>query len=370
MPPNYWLRVIGYIALIIVALVFLYLVRGVLPPFIVAVALVLLLDPLVDRIQAKRVPRIVAVLIVFLAFAVIFVGAAMCLVPKVISQVSDFASNLPGYFNQAGDFLSRLMARHKTLLERFNVPTTMSDAMARFSGQLQDYSRNAVNILGAVLSQILEKSVWLILTVLLTFLLLKDVDKIRNKLMYLLPDSQRERAAGVVREVGTVFARYLRGLITVCALYGVAAFLLFTVFGLRYALVLGIAAGLLYAVPYVGAVATALAALLVALAQHPNHAYIAVIVMLSTVALNQVFDMVLTPRILGGAVGLHPVLAIFSLMAGGTMYGIPGMVLAVPIAASIQVILCQFFPKLREPLEHFETGPKPKKPKPRPRKKT
>jgi predicted PurR-regulated permease PerM len=360
----------GYIALLIVGLVFLYLVRSILPPFVIALTLVLLLDPLVDRIQTKRMPRIAAVLIVFLGFAIVFIGAAMWLVPKVISQVSDFAANLPDYFKQGGEFLSALMARHKALLERFNAPTTMSGAMARFSGQLQDYGKNAVNILGAVLTQVLEKSVWLILTVLLTFLLLKDIDKIRNKLMYLLPDSQKERTASIVREVGAVFARYLRGLIMVCALYGVAAFLLFTLFGLRYALVLALAAGLLYAVPYVGPIATALAALLVALAQHSDHPYIAVIVMLSTVVLNQVFDMILTPRVLGGAVGLHPVLAIFSLMAGGTLYGIPGMVIAVPIAASIQVILCQFFPKLGEPLERFRVGAKAKTPRPRRRKKT
>jgi len=91
--------------------------------------------------------------------------------------------------------------------------------------------------------------------------------------------------------------------------------------------------------------------------------------MLSTVVLNQVFDMILTPRILGGAVGLHPVLSIFALMAGGTLYGIPGMVLAVPIAASIQVVLCQFFPKLGEPLERFRVGAKTKTPQSRRQKK-
>jgi len=143
--------------------------------------------------------------------------------------------------------------------------------------------------------------------------------------------------------------------VLICLLYGVVAFIVFTLFGLRYALVMGIVAGLLYAVPYVGPVTTALMVLAVSLVQHPDRIVLALAATASTAVLNQVFDMGLTPKLLGGAVGLHPVLSIFALMAGGAAYGIPGMVLAVPVAASVQVVLCELFPRLREPLGKFGT---------------
>jgi predicted PurR-regulated permease PerM len=369
MQTNHWLKIVGLVALALIALSFLHSVRAVLPPFFISIVLALILNPLVERMQSNRLPRLAAVLVVFIGFAAVLVAGAIYLVPKVVTQVNQFGQDLPEYYDRGSEFASSLGARYKPLLDRFNVPTTASEAMQRFSGQIREAGKSATNILGAVLTQVLEKSIWLILVVLLTFLLLKDFDRIRGKFLYLLPDSHRERTVSIAAEVGSVFVRYLRGLIVVCALYGIAAFILFATFGVRYSLALGLAAGLLYAVPYVGSIATAVVVLLVSLAQHPDQTYIALLLMASTLVLNQIFDMLLTPRILGGAVGLHPVLSIFALMAGGAIYGIPGMVLAVPVAASAQVVLCECFPKLRKPLDKFGLEPRSRLPKKRRRKK-
>lgn len=353
------LTIIGYGVLAIVGLVFLYLVRSILPPFIISVVLALLLDPVVNWLQTKRIARGFAILIVFLAFVLVCAAGVTYLAPKVINQVSQLSQDYNGYYEQGSRWAGGVIEKHKPLLTRLHLYKTQSEALAIISDKIRAYSGEALNVLGHTLTGFLAKSVWLILIILITTMLLKDFDKIRAKFMYLIPETHRDRALGTARAVGAVFGNYIRGLVTVCLLYGVVATVAFSILGLRYALVIGIVSGLLYAVPYVGPFTTGLIVFLVSFVQHPDKVYLALLYSGGTFALNQVFDMLLTPRIVGGAVGLHPILSIFALTAGGAVFGVVGMVLAVPIAASIQVLLCEFFPKLRKPLAEFGGKAKP-----------
>lgn len=347
---------------------------GILPPFVIALALASLLDPLVDRLQSKGLPRGVAVFAVFLMFLVVLTAGLVYLVPKVVAQVTQLITDWPGYQDTAGRFISHTMTRHRALLIRLHIPTTVGEVTHRYSSELSTLGHNAVTILLGFAGEAVKQAVWvvwLVLITLLTFLLLKDLDKIKAKWLYLLPERHRERTVGVAAAVGNVFARYLRGLIIVCTLYAIIASLVFAAFNLSYALVLGLVAGALYAIPYVGPITIATIAGLSSLLQHPDHAILALILVIITVAMNQVFDMLLTPRIVGGAVGLHPALSIMALLFGGAAFGVAGMVLAIPVAASAQVVLCEFFPQLRKPLKDFEpkrkTPPKEAKPGKKPR---
>jgi predicted PurR-regulated permease PerM len=155
----------------------------------------------------------------------------------------------------------------------------------------------------------------------------------------------------VGKQVGAVFAGYLRGLCIVCTGYAVVNWLVLGLgFRVNYALVLALFSGILYAVPYIGAVATIALGAIVAFAT-PGHTTGYVLgVAASLLVTNQVFDQVVTPRVVGGLVGLHPVLSIFALAVGGELFGLIGMILAVPLAASIQVILVELIPALTRPL--------------------
>lgn len=355
-----------YVAIRSLAPIFLQFISAlwvVLPPFIIALALAYLLDPFVSYLQKKGPSRFVASLLVFLAFVIIFGGAIVYLVPKFIMQIGDFTSDLPEYYDKGSAFLSELMAKFRPLLRRFQAPTTAAEAIDAFSGQIKVVAESAAKLLSVILREVMAKTVWLVLIVILTFILLKDLDRIRAKFIFLLPDSYRDRVLTGGRLVGNVFMRYLQGLVLVCFLYGLFSGVIFSIFGLRYSLLIGLAAGLLYAVPYIGSTATSLIVFLVSIAQRPDQIYLAVILVAISLALNQVFDMLLSPRILGGAVGLHPAFSILALMFGGAAFGVPGMVLAVPVAASIQVILCEAFPKLREPLSKFDVKAKAKTPR-------
>jgi predicted PurR-regulated permease PerM len=188
-----------------------------------------------------------------------------------------------------------------------------------------------------------------------------DIDRILLRLLFLLREEHRDRALDVGRRVVDVFTGYLRGLFTVCAGYAaVNGLILALFFHLPYSLMIGLLAGILYAVPYIGAVATIALGVLVALSS-PGHSMGYVIgVGLTLVATNQIFDQIITPRIVGGEVGLHPVLSIFALTVAGDLFGLTGMILAVPVAASIRVVLIELFPALARPIPG-QRGEQPRK---------
>lgn len=153
--------------------------------------------------------------------------------------------------------------------------------------------------------------------------------------------------------IGHIFSEYLRGLLIVSALYDVMTLLLLLGLSLfhpdiaGYALLVAVAGDLLYSVPYLGPLVTALITFLVAFAAGGIGFGFAGVG--ATLVLNQIFDNIITPRIVGGGVGLHPVMSLFALTLGGALFGLWGLLLSVPIAASLQAILFRLFPKLTTP---------------------
>jgi predicted PurR-regulated permease PerM len=190
-----------------------------------------------------------------------------------------------------------------------------------------------------------------------TFYLLQEIDPLRARIVHLVPVPRRARFLELSERVGSVFSGYVRGLIIVCAGFALATgTVLALIFRLPYSLMIGLISGVLYAVPYVGGLATVGIVALVALSTHPGTGFVLGVV--GTVLLiYQLFDQVITPRVVGGQVGLHPVVSIFALTAGGQLFGLPGMILAVPVAASLQIVLTSLWPQLAEPLPPADREP-------------
>ena len=364
-----WYRILLAVlasALLIVGLaIFLYKVRGVLPPFVIAFAIAWLLDPLLDRLQRRGFPRAAAIAGVYALFLGVFVLGLVFLVPAIIDQATQLAGDFPSYAQRARDFGDSFMQSHHAVLVKFKLPTTLQEVFARYGGQVSGSATSAVTTVTTWIASNVSKALWLILIPLISFYFLSDIDRIRRRSLLFVPEAWRERTTEVLSKVGSVFTNYVRGLLIVCLLYGIAAMVLLTIFRVDYAIILGLLAGILYAVPYIGALGTVLIVLLVSLATHqPRGDYAIWLPPLVMVAQNQVFDMGITPKVIGKSVGLHPVISLFALMAGGQLFGLAGMVLSVPIAASIQEIIFEFKPELRpEPPKRKQKAESPKKPK-------
>lgn len=370
MITNTWLRITAWAAglvavaalLNIIALLYEPLIRPVLDvllPFSIAVALALLLDPAIDRMEKRGMPRGRAVAVVALCFLLVIAVFGVFVVPVLINQAKELADNLPGYYTQAQDYVGRWMAGHAGLLRRFHAPTTMKALYAQISAEVQSAASGAISGAGALLANWASKSIWLVLIPIITLFMLADIDRIKAKALLLVPEKHRERTGSIVNSIGRVFGSYIRGLITVAVLYGTSCGIALAIWRVPYSVMLGAAAGALSLVPYIGTFSTIVLVALVALVSHPENPMYAVWVALTILVINQTFDNGVTPKVVGKAVGVHPALAILALLIGGQMFGIVGMIISVPVAASIQIVVLEFYPPLRGPKEKRKKREKP-----------
>lgn len=366
LPPRDYVRVgfyltLGVVLLAVLALAarrFLEATLAVIAPFAIGLVLALLLDPLADKLTRRGLGRTPAAAIVFVVFLLLIGGLGWLTIPALIAQAGDLTQNGPTYIAGLQDYTNKFLATHHKI-GPVKLPDTFDQLTRQFSGRASAFLQQAGGHVMAVLIGSVTLIIQTILALIITFFLLLDLNRLRARLFYLAPEKWRGLMGQFGGDVGGVFSDYLRGLLIVCALYGAATIGLLYLLSIwhhplaRYALLVGAAAGVLYAIPYLGSTATALVTFLVAFAaataDHQSGLAFGGIAVLASLALNQVFDGVVTPRVVGGGVGLHPILAIFALVIGGELFGIWGMLLSVPIAGSIQVILFRLFPKFTAP---------------------
>ncbi len=328
----------------------MWLIREVLPPFLVAAVLALLLDPLLGRMQRWGVPRALAVGLTFLAFLGLFFGAVAFVVPKLVGQVADLVRNIDDYGVRAEALVSAWLYRFEPTLRSLNLPPTLPDLWTEYQGQITGYLQVLLQHVFQALQASAARLGWVLVIPIVTLYLLADLEKLKARIYHLLSARYRDVVVELATKVGLVVAAYLRGLTMICLAYGLAVYLILA-FGYRlpYALILGLLAGALYAVPYLGQLTVLAGACAVAWANGSGGGEI-FSAAVTLVLIGQIFDQWITPRVIGSQVGLHPVLGLFALMVGAQLFGLTGMVIAVPVAASIRVVLVELFPQLAEPI--------------------
>lgn len=351
----------------------LYYVSDVLLPFMIAFAIAGLLDGQLHALEKRGYSRLVATLLVFIAFILLVVALLLYVVPLIVGQMQGLIRDLPGYIRSANDWfqeeLQPYLRRHHDLLQRLNLPEDPQELIDRYSEQINAqvtaWMSNLLNYVTALLGKLL----WLILIPIITFFAMVDLPRIRQRVLGMIPEGSYPSVVTLLRALGVVWTGYLRGLATVAILYGITMAVVFTLLGLRYSVVLGTLAGLLYLVPYVGALLIALTSGLVAFFGGETQALwlfavpalswkYTLLVVGTAVVVNTLFDQLLVPRIVGGSVGLHPIASIFALIVGAKLFGIWGMLLAMPAAASLWIVLLALFPSLR-PKSGKEGAPVP-----------
>jgi len=348
--------VLGWLGLLALGLWLTYALRDLLPPFLVATIIAMTLTPEVDRLErqglfGRRFPRGLAIGVIYVLFLAIFalmikgltlVSAQMIelvtrYAPKVGNPPKPLFSGKP---QEVADMAKHWMAAH-------HVPAAMNAPVLNYARHVPELLGNGVTWFGNNLPALAGNLVWVVIVPIITFFILLDFNKILGKTLLLFPRERREGILATVTDIIAVFGSYVRGVLTVMALDILVIFVVLWFAGLRgYALTLAITAGLLYTIPYFGALVSTILIGLVALATHGLAS--AVVLVLIMIFIHQiVFDNILAPRVIGGSVNLHPLLTLIALMAGGTLFGIGGTLLAVPVAAALQVILIRLFPQFK-----------------------
>lgn len=314
----------------------LYLLAPVLTPFVAAALLAYVGDPLADKLQRRRLPRSIAVVIVFLLTFACVGLLVLLVVPMFRAQISALLDALPGI----------ITAVEQVWLPRISgfLDIAPGDDVG-FGAFLSRYSEMAGSWGSKILLSLTKSGgalaaavISLFLIPILTFYLLRDWDSILAKLALLVPSSQRETVFRLARETDEVLGAFLRGQILVMISLGFIYSVGLSLVGLKFAIAIGIIAGLVSFVPYLGFVfGICLAGLTVALEPDPLWRLVGVVATFSVAQLIE--GSFLTPKLVGDRIGLHPVFVIFAVAAGGQLFGFFGILLALPIAAVLSVLI-------------------------------
>jgi predicted PurR-regulated permease PerM len=317
-------------------LIVLYLLRAMLLPFVAGMAVAYFLDPVCDRLQRLGCSRVWATTIVSICFILVLVLAILLILPTLQNQVLSFVTRLPGYLDR---LFSHLLPQLQEIGKRLGI-ASLADLRSQASGQVGAIVGWVAGALaGLVTSSVALANLLslLFITPVVAFYLLRDWDRLRNQTNSLLPQRHAATIRQQLAEVDRTLAGFVRGQATVClalaAFYGIGL----TVIGVDFGLAVGIGIGLISFIPYLGSITGFVVSVGIALAQFDSWEPVAVVIGLF--ACGQFLEgYVLTPRLVGDRVGLHPVWVIFALLAGGTLFGFVGLLLAVPAAAVIGVL--------------------------------
>lgn len=343
---RFWLIVLA------VALICIYLLRSMLLPFVAGMAVAYLLDPLCDRLERWGLSRTWATTIVTVSFVLLCVLVLLLIIPTLVNQIATFVERAPEYLAALQREATELLDRLRDRLD----PTSEQ----KLQGMLQDSTGKVFGWVTGVLGGIITGGVaffnfvaLLVITPVVTFYLLRDWDRMVARADDSLPRRQQATIRELAREIDETLAGFLRGQGTVCLSLAVFYAIGLTLAGLEFGLVVGLIAGFLSFIPYLGSLVGLVLSVGLALAQFES--WISVAIVAAVFFVGQAIEgNVLTPKLVGDRVGLHPVWVMFALLAGGALFGFVGVLLAVPVAAVIGVGVRFAFAQYR--LSSYYTG--------------
>lgn len=332
------------------ALLLFYHVRSILLPFALAMTMAFLLNPVVRFLEVRGLRRGPVVILLFLSLLSLFVFGVYRGALLAAREADEAAQRMPLYIEKGQDFISRWRAsahraqipeRRKTVMENspmlraLFLDPRLIDSVDLHSHQ---WPRQILSKMPSFASGILPALELAFLVPFIGFFLMWEGPKLRDRVLAWLPSRMVEMSLNVLVELDNSLGRYLRGIVIEAFCMGLLAFLAFRAIGLDYALQVGVIAGVANLVPYMGPVISGVVAVGISLFQNEG-ILLALKVIAVCVGLRLVDDALLQPIVLRSAVHLHPVIIVFSLMAGAHLYGFWGLLFAVPVACVAKVLL-------------------------------
>jgi predicted PurR-regulated permease PerM len=330
----------------------IYALAPVITPFVISGGLAFLGDPLVDRLERIRfirwqISRTVAVALVFVLISASLILVLFFLLPLFRDQVERLVKNAPAMFQRlAGTALP--WAQQNLGLATFELDTeSLAQALKAY---WREASTALLGVLGTVSrggQAVLNWLMNLVLVPVVTFYLMRDWDALVEGVRTLIPRNAEPVVSRLCREIEEVLGAFVRGQLMVMIALGLIYTLGLWLLGLDLALIIGMAAGLLSIVPYLGTFVGVIAALIAAVFQFQDLLH-PVLVLVVFAAGQTMEGMVLTPKLVGDRVGLHPVAVIFAVLAGGQLFGFLGILLALPVASALNVLVGYMHQRYRE----------------------
>jgi len=319
-------------------ILFLYVFSSVLLPFLAGMALAYFLDPVADRLQKLGMSRFAATVFILIACVVALIVALMVLIPVLTTQLADFIARLPDYMTRLHaliisfdpEWFERELGVNASTLQN-GVSSLLSQGtgfIAGLFGSLWSSGLAIVNIVSLF-----------VITPVVAFYLLLDWDRMVENVDRLIPRNHLQDVRQIARDINTATAGFVRGQGTLCLILGVYYATGLTLVGLNFGLLIGLFAGLISFIPYVGSFVGLALAVSVAVVQFWPDWYWIVAVAAVFFSGQFIEGNILQPKLMGKSVGLHPVWLMFALFAFGYLFGFVGLLVAVPAAAAVAVLV-------------------------------
>lgn len=338
-------RAFAFLVYLILALTALYLVvlvrpmlwsvygffKAVLAPFAIALIISYVLNPIVNLLHDRKVPRTAAVLLIYAVFIACCAVILMNVIPMLIEQVEELNEHLP-----------ELTQRAQTLAEHYNrqlpasVRSGINRAAAGFEKQLSEGITNFLSNIGAVVNTLFLAMI----VPFLAFYMMKDADVFERAALEYVPRARRKHAVRLLKDIDAALGSYIRGQFIVSLCIGVLAYVGYLIIGLPYPLLMAFFVSLFDIIPYLGPFFGALPALIVASTISWKMTLLVVVV--NSLCQNLESN-VISPQVVGRTMHMHPLTIIFVLLVGGELAGVVGMILAVPVYAALKVVAQHVF---------------------------
>ncbi len=327
----------------------MWLLNDILLPFVVGMVVAYFLDPVVARLQRARMSRSMATTLVTILAVLVSVGMVMAILPPLFGQVQSLITNAPEYVMKA---IGRIQPLIEPLRDRLGLdPLSVQDLQS----EATQWAGKGLAFAGGIASALAQRGFALInllgllfITPVVTFYMLRDWEKVVAAIDSTLPLDHADTIRKLTHESNAAIAGYVRGQALVCLALGSFYGIGLTLVGLQFGLVIGLIAGAISFIPFVGTFVGAVMAIGMALAQFPPE-WMGVVKVAAVFVVGQMLEgNFLSPKLVGDRVGLHPVWIMFALLAGGSLFGFTGVLIAVPVAAVLGVIVRHFIARYRE----------------------
>jgi len=340
-------RQIGFwLALFAVLVLMLWLLSEILLPFIAGAAIAYLLTPVTDRMERLGINRLAAALSIITVVVMAIVLVILLVAPILGGQLASFIDNIPGYVARLQSLLSDPSRPwlQKVLGAGFNADKSIGDLVTQGVGWLTTFLKSLWSG-GRALVSLFSL---VVVTPVVAFYLIYDWHRMIRTVDEWVPLNQRDIVRQLAREIDAAIAGFVRGQTAVCLILGSFYAVALTLSGLNFGLLIGLLSGVITFIPYVGSMTGLILALGVAVAQFWPH-YSSILMVLAIFLVGQFLEgNLLAPKLVGESVGLHPVWLIFALLAFGYLFGFVGLLVAVPLAATIGVLVRFALQRYRE----------------------
>lgn len=348
-----WVYRLAALSFFIALIALFYSLRSVTIPIFIAAFLAYLLDPLIDRMESRKIERGRAVLLLIFVVSAVLVALLMVIVPAIESEVRRITGNLPDYMARfKGETLPWLESLIGKLLPGagISMESLIREGESLIKSLPMDIWKTAFKTLSKTFSGTLSLIISVVGTLIIPlylFYLLRDFDKLKDSLFALIPVRSREYWSTKLGEINETISAFIRGQLLICLLLAIMYTIGLLIIGNDLAIVTGLLSGALFIIPYVGTVAGLLMASTLAFLKFHDLSHIIYVFILYG-GVQALEGVLITPKIIGDKMGLHPLVIIIAIITGGELLGFMGMLIAVPAAATIKIFAVSALEGYRE----------------------